>query len=834
VRCPTLLLASSSNIEDAVSKTKNSELSSASTSFTSLDVENKSPTRSVEVTRIASSRNAIINDDDDDDDHEKENDDGCCDDVNFTTEQSIPGLLSKDTFDLSCRIHCTLILLCKHLPNLLELPSVSSATAKWIYAPNVTITGPKGEEEEQFAEGIDEILLLNRALATAATAARRAGSFLDLAIGTTTTSESSLLSRANNGLGRVECELFIDPNDPLKLMVVWQTRLPSTEFMGKSTITLSRDTGLVSTLQINEVKINGVAIILASLRRAAKSALATQSISEGIVSNIRRSSGNALLDGILNGIKDVVEAVDALPSSSSDEMNDGSTDASMYIVPPEFWDAAYFPVESSTALSMSNDNSTFIPVLIDQFRTTTPVVGSTKFVKYAIMHKSLSSFAKFGLDVLAGNTVSTDTEDVRTLFTTDAELVTYGNVIAGSNDRRDYITLLRGAGKLADFFRSLALFRDSTRGDWQTTSMMADMEKQQLIISWKTETPLRIEGTDSFIFESPTLSSSQRLPLCSDGNAEEVVRLCSSYFNDDKTDIVPVKIRRIESNKFIVAGVTADSAWAQTFVSAALRSGLTENTPLPDTTIIKLLRSLTSQQKKSPTTMKNPTTSDSPFPSLDDDAAISFYNILRALHNDILNIATVGFASTPADEYLTDTIELRGLLGEVLVRDQKNYRRVLGIVTSSLRAGVQTNTIRLATKPRTVIEVTSYGSIKVNLILALWITAPQLPLGGMMRGQSSSSQQQGEGNNQGFGAPLKIDISSEYIIDSTGRISQHKILESRLNGVLTPGDLLSRWIKDLTREEGGSTISRSSVVAPSSQFDNLLDVIAWVRSIGKT
>lgn len=832
MRCPTLLLASSSNIEDAVSKTKNSELSSASTSFESLDVENKSPTRSVEVNRIASSRNAIINDDDDDD-HEKENDDGCCDDVNFTTEQSIPGLLSKDTFDLSCRIHCTLTLLCKHLPNLLELPSVSSATAKWIYAPNVTITGPKGEEEEQFAEGIDEILFLNRALATAATAARRAGSFLDLAIGTTTTSESSLLSRANNGLGRVECELLIDPNDPLKLMVVWRTRLPSTEFMGKSTITFSRDTGLVSTLQINEVKINGVAIILASLRRAAKSALATQSISEGIVGNIKRSSGNALLDGILNGIKDVVEAVDALPSSSSDEMNDGSTDASMYIVPPESWDAAYFPVESSIALSMSNDNSTFIPVLIDQFRTTTPVIGSTKFVKYAIMQKSLISFAKFGLDVLASNTVSTDTEDVRTLFTTDAELVTYGNVIAGSNDRRDYITLLRGAGKLADFFRSLALFRDSTRGDWQTTSMMADMEKQQLIISWKTETPLRIEGTDSFIFESPTLSSSQRLPMCSDGNAEEVVRLCSSYFNDDKTDILPVKIRRIESNKFIVAGVIADSAWAQTFVSAALRSGLTENTPLPDTTIIKLLRSLTSQQKKSPTTMKNPTTSDSPFPSLDDDAAISFYNILRALHNDILNIATVGFASTPADEYLTGTIELRGLLGEVLVRDQKNYRRVLGIVTSSLRAGVQTNTIRLATEPRTVIEVTSYGSIKVNLILALWITAPQLPLGGMMRGQSSS-QQQGEGNNQGFGAPLKIDISSEYIIDSTGRISQHKILESRLNGVLTPGDLLSRWIKDLTREEGGSTSSRSSVVAPSSQFDNLLDVIAWVRSIGKT
>ena len=50
--------------------------------------------------------------------------------------------------------------------------------------------------------------------------------------------------------------------------------------------------------------------------------------------------------------------------------------------------------------------------------------------------------------------------------------------------------------------------------------------------------------------------------------------------------------------------------------------------------------------------------------------------------------------------------------------------------------------------------------------------------------------------------------------------------------MLTPGDLLSRWIKELTREESSSS-SRSLVDAPASQFDNLIDVIAWVRSIGK-
>jgi hypothetical protein len=240
-----------------------------------------------------------------------------------------------------------------------------------------------------------------------------------------------------------------------------------------------------------------------------------------------------------------------------------------------------------------------------------------------------------------------------------------------------------------------------------------------------------------------------------------------------------------------------------------LRSGLSENAPLPDATIIELLRSLT--QKK--TSAKK--TTDSSFPSLDDAAAVSFYGCLRALHNDIPNIASAGSSSTPAGEFLADTVEMRGLLGEVLVRGHQNYRRLLGIATSSLRAGIQTNAVRLAAKPRTTVEVTSKGSIRVNLILALWV-APQLPLGGAI-GQSQDG-------NQGFGAPLKIEISSEYIIDLQGKIREHIILESRLNGVLTPGDLFSRWIKGMTREEDSK-----SKVAPSP-LDSLVDVITWVRS----
>ncbi|KAL3802413.1 hypothetical protein ACHAW5_001134 [Stephanodiscus triporus] len=703
---------------------------------------------------------------------------------------------------------------------------------------------------------MDEVLLLTRALATAAAAARQAGSLLDLAIGTTIGQPPS--TEVGRGGGRVECEFLIDPGDPLRVMVLWRTRLPSilsaaasrfgsnpstsndptppsslyAEFAGKSTATLSPDTGRVITLQINEVKINGVAVVdtlgtaLAAVRRAARSALTTQSIGEGIAGGGRRNSGNPLLDGILNGIQDVVNAVDALPSSS--DVKDGSMDSTMYVVPARFWHKASFPVKVGVALdtpvgSTDDDsmkkNSTFIPEPIDQYRTIKgriPPAGSKAFVEYAMMHRTLRSFAVDGLHKLAG-TSTTDSKDavdygissesIRSLFTTDAELVTFGGA-AGPVEGRDYITLLRGAGKVADFYRSLALFRDSTGGSWKIVTLNADWERRHLLVSWRTESPLQIEGTDIFFFEPPTLSYPYRLPLSSDGDKGEVARRCSFYFNDEN-DYSPLRISRIENRQLIVAGVAADSAWAQSFVSAALRSGLSENAPLPDATIIELLRSLT--QKKTSTKK----TADSSFPSLDDAAAVSFYGCLRALHNDIPNIASAGSSSTPAGEFLANTVEMRGLLGEVLVRGHQNYRRLLGVATSSLRAGIHTNAVRLAAKPRATVEVTSKGSIRVNLILALWV-APQLPLGGAM-GQSQDG-------NQEFGAPLKIEISSEYIIDLQGKIREHIILESRLNGVLTPGDLFSRWIKGMTREEDSK-----SKVAPSP-LDSLVDVITWVRS----
>ncbi|KAL9186926.1 hypothetical protein ACHAXT_010646 [Thalassiosira profunda] len=738
----------------------------------------------------------------------------------YSDSTFINGLVPDTSFDLLCRTHCTLTLLRKHLPSLLELPALSPSTAQWIYDLNVTITGPRGEE---LAVGREEVLLLNRALATAATAARRAGSLLDLATGASST-----------GQGQVECEIMVDTEDQLKALVLWRTRLPSigvpsstdaqstatyTEFSGKSTFLLDPATGLVADLQVDEVKINGVPILeplgtaLAAIRRAARSAMATTSLF-GEADGGKRSSGNPFVEGLLSGIQDFVDAVDALPS---EDENDGTADAPLFVVPGDLWDAAAYPVEQGVVVNTTADSvdgnasvhvdsnssdqqSAFVPEPIDRYLSSgqIPLAGSKTFVEYASLHQSIRNFAKYGLHQLAGTDADggISSDEIRSLFATDAELTTSGQ--SGQLETDEMMTLLRGAGKIADLYRSLALFRESSGGDWKVASLDTEMDLRQLIVRWRTE-----------------------LPLSSDGSIEEVATRCSSYFGDGSGNATPLRIERIDNLQLKVAGVTADSAWAQQLVSAALRSGITENAPLPDATIAELLRSLTSPKKgatkKSPA--KEDAKTDTAMPALDDSAAASFYGILRTLHLDLPNIASPGSSSSiPANDYLSDNIELRGLLEEVLVRGSKNYRRLLGVVLSSLNAAIQTNAVRLAAKPRPTVEVTAKGSIKVNFVLALWVT-PNLPLSGAL-GQSKDN------SNQGFGVPLKIEVTSEYVVDNAGRIREHRILESRLNGVLTPGDVFSKWIKGLTRGEE----DKSKATAPSA-IDSLVDAIAWVKSM---
>ena len=730
--------------------------------------------------------------------------------------QSAPiPLLSSETFNLYCRIHCTLTLLRKYFPSLLDLPPISTSIAQqWIYTSNVTITGPKDEE---LAVGIDEVIGITRALAVVTTAARRAGNLFDMAVAGGRSTESSGSTSVSDA---VECEMIMDKDDPFQALVLWRTRLPQpslgsndkqyTEISGRSTLQLSPDTGLIKKLQIQKVQINGVTIIeslgsaLATIRSTARSSPLFETLS-GPVSSTGSSSGNPLLDGILSGIRDVVDAVDSLPSSpESGGTDDGGP---LYILPRNDWKNASFP-----ALEKSSDEvlSTLTPIDLHSNDEKIPIVGSESFAEYAMLHKSLVNFEKYGLHHLAGSDKDANKDDIRSIFTSDARLVSS----SGSSNAQNggYTTLLKGAGNIADLYRSLALFRQTSGGDWSIKNTETNLKDQSLVVSWESKTPLKVEGSDKFIFEKPWLAtSSTRLPLISDGDKDTIVEKCNNFF--DETDTSPLKINQIENLNLTVGGVTADSDWANSFISAALRTGL-GNAPIPDPTISELLRALANRQsipssKSSSAKMKQSTTSTMPL--LDDAAAASFYGILRALHIDLSNIANLETKSTtPAGMYIAEDIDLRGLLRERLISGSQGYNRLIGVAISSLRTALQTGRVRLAAPPKPIVEVTSKGSIKVDFLLALWIDAPTF-------GSPSG----------GFGVPLKIQLVSEYIIDTSGKIQEHVILESRLNGVLTPGDVFSRWIKGLTSSSDKVDVTDGMPAA----LEQLVSALNWVKSV---
>ena len=748
------------------------------------DAKEVTATKIVKTTKIPSKKNVKVND-------------------TQQQQQQRLELLSNQELGLSCRIHCTITLLRKHFSSLLELPSLSSSTAKWIYdSNNVTVVGPRGE---QLAVGIDEVIGINRALAISATAARRAGSLLDsLAV----SGGGAAATNMNTG-SSVECELMIDPNNQLKVLVLWKTRLPNAEFSGRSIVHLSSQSGLVTNLQIEQVKVNGVPVIdslgtaLATLRSASRSA--STSIFDSLNSATGRSgTGNPLFDGILSGLQDVVDAVEALPS----EKEGSDLGSPLFVLPETLW-------KNTTSFVDDNENTDdCLPIPIDAYKRKTPLAGSELFVEYALVQKSLQNFAKNTLYRLAGVTKSDETsETIRSIFSTEAEF------IAKDKDG-DEITLLRGGGKIADFYRSLSVLRGASGGDWRVSDIGTDMVKRQLIVKWDSQTPFKVEGQDAFTFEEPSLMSmSSRLPLNSDGDIEEIVSRClecMGYFSLDGSDesFIPLKVNRIESLQLTVAGARVDSEWAKSFVSAALRTGVVG---IPDPTITELLRSLTEPKQNVKTSPKKVAKKSQGMPPLADNAASAFYGIIRSLHNDLPSIIAetemIGPPQTPAGEFLADSIELRGLLGEVLIRGSDSYSRLFGAVISSLRAAMKTNRVRLAAKPKPTIEITPDGSIKMNLNVALWIDAPSFP------GQPKSS-------NGGFGVPLKIEITSLYKIDETGKISEHQILESRLNGMLTPGDVFSKWIKGLTSSDQGNKEDIDGLNFASS----FIDAIGWVRS----
>jgi hypothetical protein len=157
----------------------------------------------------------------------------------------------------------------------------------------------------------------------------------------------------------------------------------------------------------------------------------------------------------------------------------------------------------------------------------------------------------------------------------------------------------------------------------------------------------------------------------------------------------------------------------------------------------------------------------------------------------------------------------------------------VGLLVASLRAALRTGRVQAEqSKPSVQVELTAKGNIRCSVTLYLKI----LPIPEGFPGLDSNVLLQ-------TSLPLKIGLVSEYVIDAdTGLISQHELVESRVNGQLTPSDIVSQWIRrrqipmigGSTRGDSDSDSNSNNATAEESWMQTALDTVNWVRSLNKS
>jgi hypothetical protein len=243
-------------------------------------------------------------------------------------------------------------------------------------------------------------------------------------------------------------------------------------------------------------------------------------------------------------------------------------------------------------------------------------------------------------------------------------------------------------------------------------------------------------------------------------------------------------IQQVEQLELVVGGtVVQDPEWFRQFYQAAKTSQNTVGADL----VMDLLQQVSSTTK--PDTGLKLETNSQP---LNEKAAASVYGILTSLHRDLASLSTL--TTAPASEYIAPSIELKGYLNEVLSRGETNYRTAIHVVLASFRGSLASGGLYLDQPPKPTIIFQADGQIRVDLLLQLRVKTFDR------------------------GLPLKLELGSCYRVSKEGKIVEHTIIETRVNGQLTPGDVVARFLK---RNNADIPVPESAEV--------FLDALNWAR-----
>lgn len=759
----------------------------------------------------------------------------------------IKGLLPSPVFAQGELLHETVSALRHQIPLLLTVPLTWNDEAT-VYTPDTrlvvvasennnndkdtddTYTSDDDDDENvslELAADLPELTSLSQALVLAATASTRVGSFLFSSPQQQTTDESLLVVDAKVAL--VLCDedtpttnstrLFF--NLPRTIKVMWEANLapsppsngppsflfppqPQARIQGISTLTLDPRTWKVSTHSLNSILWNGVLVDSKSLGQSL--AVLRQTV-QGLqnapwMQTVLATAPALPAVSIFNQVRDEF----LLQQQQVNSVRNNPLFAPRR-VSPLYVDATHI---STNAPSTVPGNATMeLPfdqwIPIETFTNDSrqqcsefPLPGSDAWPDYAVCHKAAWVFVNSIVPVLAD---STSSEDIMSLLDpTTAALTTL-----------DGSLLLPNARSIANFYASLAAVRKQTAGVWTL--------EEVAVTDWSSSSsPFALEGqiSTTTVSKSYTIRVSLeyqtslnfpgRTPTVLQGT--DVYTISTTTFPGDRDP--KVAIDKIHQKKLSLgdnSNVNDSVLFLRSLATAIDSSG---RLPFADGFWMDLLKRVTNDSN-SKTVASLSTQLPSPLPQSRKDqpafvirsdiAALTAYRIMETLHQDWSNLDSLATGTSnrdavkpPASAFFSNEVQLIGFLGETILRGRSQYNRVFSLTYSSWQRAIQQGSNADNEDPLIRIELSPKGDIICSIVLFLKVVPPFLSA---IHGIDVSFSPLSAGLVESIPL-LKIGLVSEYALcPKTGLILHHRLTESRINGQLTPIDIVSRWIQRL-------------------------------------
>ncbi len=702
---------------------------------------------------------------------QKSNDDD--DEEEETT--TIKGLLPTEDFNRLVSVDETIRALQHQLPTILTKALTPEMVEK-AYSGDKFCFSVLVDNERDSSSDIDddEIVILNSREELAALS--------DVLVLTTAAAQQAILVSGNTGAKvQIECQLILDESCKI-IRISWRAKTPtlgsisSNKFEGITDCYLSEDSAKIERFVVRKASFNGRILNGPAIGQALKGIQSTLSNLQQnpILQNIVRTAqqgdeSNNAASNIFNTLRDGVlgQAATALSNSQTSSSTETADAADISIV----------QVGSVGNLSLVTNNG-----WITEKETTkkgeVPCPGTDEWKYYVDSRSSLIRFTNDVIPQLSDLSIVD-----QTLFADD---------ISYKIDA-DKSILMEGSDSLANFFQSMALTRKGTGGSWTMTScQVLDWKDRTIAITYEVTTSSlpqwTIQGRDIYVLDSKTLE-------------------------DDRPIITEIRQGKMTANGPNSNPIRLDGRWLTENVATAFSDG-TSTPSLPRDFLTELLMNqpsltpfLQPQKKSKKSKRKFSKTA----------AANSFYVMTDLVEQgaSLFDLSSSNRQSPPGSEQMSENVELKGYLGESIVRGSSLYNRSISSVIFGIRESIRQKRLILEKskdRPRVELLVTT-GEIRLSLSYKFRIPPP-----GIFPTPDSIPS----------GLPLKVELVSDYKIDpDTGLITEHRLVETRVNGQLTAGDQVSRWMQRFLNLDGATA---TTTTRNDDGLSAILDAISWFRT----